>query len=150
MGNDELRPALLERPLNKTELFDFNEKYLSSGGKKSGGVNNAYSEIPAQIGEKLTQEVMHMGKKVYRVLNCTGIARIDFLINDATKEIYVNEVNTLPGSLYHHNWKKAGVSNMDLVLGLVKLAEERYASQKSATRTFTSDILNKVGGSKIG
>ena len=74
---------------------------------------------------------------------------VDFLIHADTKKIYVNEVNTLPGSLYHHNWKKAGVSNMELVLELVRLAEERFAAQKDTTYAFKSDILNKVGGPKF-
>ena len=155
MGNDEVRCALPERPLNQTEFFDFQDKYLSGGksakgggGKGGKGVNSQYSEVPAQIGEELSKKIVDLGIKVYKTLGCTGIARVDFLINSNTKEIFVNEVNTLPGSLYAHNWKKAGVSNMDLVLGLVDLAEERFAEQKNTTFAFQSDILKKVGGSK--
>lgn len=155
MGNDEVRTAECERPLNKTEFFDFKDKYLSGGGKKGGGkggdgVNSQYSEIPAQIGDELAKEIKDMGVRVYRALDLAGIARVDFLVNADTKKVYVNEVNTLPGSLYHHNWKKAGVSNMDLVLGLVKLAEERFAAQKEMNFVFRSDILKKVGGAKTG
>jgi len=149
-GNDDPTPACVERPLNKTEFFDFNDKYLSGGGKKGGsGVNSRYSELPAEIGEKMTKQVKEMGLAVYRTLGCGGMARVDFLIDDTTKQIYVNEVNTLPGSLYHHNWRKAGVSNVELVLGLVKLAEERFAAQQSLQLTFKSDILQKVGGPKV-
>ena len=147
MGNDDVRVAECERPLNKTELFDFNDKYLSGG--KGSGVNNAYSEVPANIGTDMTKKIKELGEKVYRTLGCTGIARVDFLVNDSTKEIFVNEVNTLPGSLYHHNWKKASVSNRDLILGLIRLAEDRFASQKNTTFAFQSDILKKVGGPKI-
>ena len=148
MGNDEVRCALPERPLNKTDFFDFNDKYLSGGKKGGKSVNSEYSEIPANIGEDLTKQIIDMGTRVYQVLDCAGIARVDFLIKADTKEIFVNEVNTLPGSLYAHNWKKAGVSNMDLVLGLVDLAEERFAQQKNTTFAFQSDILKKVGGPK--
>ena len=148
MGNDTLRLAEVERPLNKTELFDFTEKYMS-GGKKGGGANSAYSQIPAEIGDELTATVKELGKETYRVLGCSGIARVDFLIDSKANKIYVNEVNTLPGSLYHHNWKKAGVSSMELVLGLVSLAEERFKEQEGLTHTFRSDILDKIGGPKI-
>ena len=148
MGNDVPRVALVERPLNKTELFDFDSKYMS-GGKKGGGANSAYSVIPADIGEKLTAQIIELGKKVYGILGCSGIARVDFLIDGTAKKVYVIEVNTMPGSLYHHNWKKAGVSNMELVLGLVKMAEERFKAQENTNYTFRSDILNKVGGPKI-
>jgi D-alanine-D-alanine ligase len=148
MGNEDPITAHVERPLNKTEFFDFNDKYLS-GGKKGGGVNSEYSEVPAQIDEKIIASVKEMGVRVYRTLGCTGVARVDFLIDDASKQIYVNEVNTLPGSLYHHNWKKAGVSNMDLVLSLVRFSEERFAAQKDTQYTFGSNILQKAGGSKM-
>jgi D-alanine-D-alanine ligase len=147
MGNDDIRTAEVERPLNKTQFFDFNDKYLS-GGTKGSGVNTQYSEIPAQIGEELTKQVKVLGTRVYRTLGCAGIARIDFLIHADTKKIFVNEVNTLPGSLYHHNWKKAGISNIELVTDLIRFAEERFAAQKDTTYTFNSDILSKVGGAK--
>jgi D-alanine-D-alanine ligase len=149
MGNEELRCAHVERPLNKTEFFDFADKYLSGGGKKgSGGANNAYSQIPAEIGDETTAKVKHLGMQVFKTIGLTGIARVDFLMDQSDGTIYVNEINTLPGSLYHHNWKQAGVSNMDLVLGLVKLAEERHAAMKDTTFAFNSDILTKVGGTK--
>ena len=155
MGNEEVKTAMVERPLNKTEFFDFQDKYLSGGpsnklgaGKGGGGVNSEYSQIPAEIGEDLTNEVYTLGERVYCTLGCAGIARVDFLIHGETKKVYVNEVNTLPGSLYAHNWKKAGVSNMQLVLGLVDLAEQRFADQKHTSFAFTSDILQKAGGPK--
>jgi D-alanine-D-alanine ligase len=150
MGNDEPRTAECERPLNKSELFGFEDKYLRGGKKmQQEGVNANYSEIPARIGEEMTTKIKELGKRVYTTLGCSGIARVDFLIDSKTSAVYVNEVNTLPGSLYHHNWKKAGVSNMDLVLSLVKLAEERFAGQNATTYSFKSDILNKVGGPKV-
>ena len=150
IGNEELQLAAIERPLNKTEFFDFSDKYLSAGGKKSGGANSNYSEIPANIDKKLAEQVEDLGKKTYRALGCSGIARIDFLIDAAAKKIYVNEVNTLPGSLYHHNWKKVGVSGVDLVKKLVALAEEYFIQHKNITYAFNSDILKKAGGQKNG
>jgi D-alanine-D-alanine ligase len=149
MGNDELRPAHVERPLNQTELFSFADKYLSGGGKKGeAGANANYSEIPANIGDEMTALVKDVGMRVYKTLGLSGIARVDFLIEKGAGTLYVNEVNTLPGSLYHHNWKKAGVSNVELVTGLVRLAEERFAGQKKTSFSFASDILSKVAGPK--
>ena len=147
MGNEELQLGEVERPLNRTELFSFSDKYLS-GGKNDQGVNSTYSEIPAKINPELGEEVRVLGQRVYRILGCSGIARIDFLIDSNNQNVYVNEVNTLPGSLYHHNWRKAGISNVDLVNRLVNLAEERFKSQHNITHVFSSEILNKVGGAK--
>lgn len=149
MGNDEPRTAEVEHPLNKSELFDFSDKYLK-GGKAGGGANRAYSEIPANISSELTQKVKELGVRVYKTLGCSGIARVDFLIDGNTKAVFVNEVNTLPGSLYHHNWKKAGVSNMELVESLIRFGEERFLEQKNTAFMFKSDILQKVDGGKGG
>ncbi len=145
MGNETLTCAAIERPLNKTEFFDFNDKYMS-GGKKSS--STPYSELPAHIPETLATQVRDLGKEAYHILGCTGIARIDFLIDSVTSKIYINEVNTLPGSLYHHNWKTVGVSNVDLVSRLVALAQERFDAQKNTTYTFHSDVLKQSGGGK--
>ena len=148
MGNDDLQLAAIERPLNKTEFFDFNDKYLS-GGKKTGGASSRYSELPANIDPGLASQVQDFGRRTYKTLGCTGTARIDFLIDSASGQVYVNEVNTLPGSLYDHNWKSVGVSNLDLVMKLVHLAEERFASRQNITYSFNSTILKQVGGNKI-
>ncbi|MBI4087166.1 D-alanine--D-alanine ligase [Candidatus Kaiserbacteria bacterium] len=144
MGNDEPRPAGIERPFNKAEFYDFNDKYLS-GNKTGGGVNSQYSEIPAQIDAELAKQVEDFGTRTYRVLGCTGIARVDFLIESERKQVYVNEVNTLPGSLYAHNWKTVGISSVELVQKLVAFAEERFAAHQNLTYTFDSDILKKAG-----
>ena len=142
MGNDILTPASIEHPLNKTEFFNFEDKYLSGGKKGSDyGVNNNYSEIPANISPELSKEVLELGKSVYKVLGCVGIARVDFLIDAKTNQIFVNEVNTLPGSLYHHNWKASGISNTELIQKLIQLAEERFDDDRNIVRTFTSPLL---------
>lgn len=150
MGNIEPLLASIERPLNKTEFFDFQDKYLSQGGTKTGneGVNSSYSEIPAKLDKELEEKVKNFGIKTYKTLGCSGIARIDFLINSITYDVFVNEVNTLPGSLYQHNWKKSGVSNIELVEKLVSFAEERFENQKGIEVSFNSNILNQLESSK--
>ncbi len=150
MGNDEPILANIERPLNKTEFFDFKDKYLSGGKKTGGGANSNYSEIPANIDSELIKKVKDYGEKTYKTLGCSGIARVDFLINSITYEVFVNEVNTLPGSLYQHNWKKAGVSNIELVEALIKFAEEEFAKKRASVKTFSSSILDGYQGNKTG
>jgi D-alanine-D-alanine ligase len=149
MGNDVLQLAEVERPLNRTDFFDFKDKYLS-GGKKTGGANSQYSEIPAKIKPELSEQVKKIALKAYQTLGCAGTARIDFLIDSESEKIYVNEVNTLPGSLYHHNWRQAGISSLELVTRLVVLAEERFEKQQKITHVFNSEVLHKSFGPKTG
>lgn len=148
IGNEVVEFAAIERTLNKGEFFDYNEKYLV-GGKKSGGVNSAdQREIPAKIGDELSARVREIGEKTYKTLGCSGIARVDMLINSVTNTVYMNEVNTLPGSLYAHNWRRVGVSNVDLITKLIGFAEARFTAQNKVTHVFNSSILQKAGGGK--
>lgn len=149
MGNDEPRPALLERPLTSTEdFFDFETKYMR-GGKKGGktgkGTKGAqgYSELPAKLSEQLYGKAEQLGLAVYRALGCTGTARVDMLINGKTEEVFFNEVNPLPGSLYQHNWRAAGVSSVELVESLVHLAEERWQTKTKQNTVFTTNYLQQ-------
>lgn len=142
MGNDVLTMGAIERPLNKTEFFDFNDKYL--GGGKGAGANSAYSEIPANIEPALSATVLEYGERTYRTLDCAGIARVDFLIDSMRGVVFVNEVNTLPGSLYHHNWRHQGITAIELVSCLITLGRERAVRDAGVTHTFQSSILSKM------
>lgn len=150
MGNDRPQPAMLEQPLTKPEdFFDFETKYLR-GGKKGGkaggkGVKGAqgYSRIPADLPEALAGKAQAVGLKVYQALGCSGIARIDMLIDEKAGEVYFNEANPLPGGLYAHNWNKAGVSNIELVQRLIGFAKERQAARQALTTTFGTNYLQQ-------
>lgn len=147
MGNEQPKPALLERPLTKPEDFhDFEAKYMH-GGKKGGskGAKGAqgYSELPAQLDEKLYSKAEKAGLEVYRALGCQGTARVDMLINSKTGTVYFNEVNPLPGSLYSHNWQAAGVSNVELVEELIRFAEARWQREQRQNTVFTTNYLQQ-------
>lgn len=149
MGNDELKPALLERPLTKPEdFFDFDTKYLQGGkkgGGKKGGVKGAqgYSELPAKLDENLYEKAEQTGLKAYRALGCVGTARIDMLVDSKTGVVYFNEANPLYGGLYVHNWRAAGVSTVDLVQNLVRLAEERWQEKQRQNTVFSTNYLQQ-------
>ncbi|MGH7142051.1 MAG: D-alanine--D-alanine ligase family protein [Candidatus Saccharimonadales bacterium] len=145
IGNDELTPALLERPLTKTEaFFDFETKYLT-GGKKGKGSKGAqgYSQLPADLSKELYAKAEKTGLRAYRALGCSGTARIDMLIDSKTDEVYFNEINPLPGSLYSHNWNKAGISNIELVRRLIKLAKERHEQRHLLETIFNTNYLQQ-------
>lgn len=153
MGNDEPRAALLEEPLLHAEdFFDFETKYMQ-GGKKGGkgGQKSAegsrgaqgYSRIPAKLPKALADQAIQLGLEVYRVVGCSGIARIDMLVDTKAKKVYFNEINPLPGSLYAHNWAQAGVSRVDLVEALIGYALERHAKRAKLTTTFETNFLKQ-------
>ena len=148
MGNAEPLPALLEQPLTKPEdFFDFQTKYLQ-GCKKGSGKGQAkgaqgYSKIPADLPKDVYAQAEIVGLKVYQALGCSGTARVDMLIDSATKQVYFNEVNPLPGGLYAHNWAQAGVSGVDLVERLINYALERHAERQALTTSFSTNYLQQ-------
>jgi D-alanine-D-alanine ligase len=148
MGNDEPQPALLEQPLVKPEdFFDFDTKYMH-GGKKGGGKSGKsgsqnYSRIPADLAPELYKKAEQTGLAVYKALGCSGIARVDMLINSVAGRVYFNEVNPMPGGLYAHNWNRAGVSNVELVLKLIDFAEERYQRRSQLLTSFSTNYLKQ-------
>ena len=147
LGNHDLTPALLEQPLTKPEdFFDFDTKYMREGGKKNNpGTKSSqgYSQLPADLPKDLYQRAEGLGLNVYKALGCSGTARVDMLIDSKTGTVYFNEVNPLPGSLYSHNWNKAGISNVELVNRLVELGFERYQERQGLTSTFDSSYLKQ-------
>lgn len=146
MGNDTPVPALLERPLAQSQdFFDFETKYMQGGKKGGKGAKGAqgYSEIPAKIPDALYDQAIEIGIAAYKALGCQGLARIDMLIDTKTRIVYFNEVNPLPGSLYNHNWRQAGTSNVALVTELVRLAVERHQQRQQQSTVFTTNFLQQ-------
>jgi D-alanine-D-alanine ligase len=145
MGNEQLSAALLEQPLTKPDdFFDFDTKYLH-GGKKGKGSKGSqgYSHLPADLPKDLYSKAEALGLEAYRALGCSGMARIDMLIDSHTNQVYFNEVNPLPGSLSAHNWSRAGISNIELVQKLIELAKERHQQRNSLTRVFNTNYLQQ-------
>ena len=148
IGNENPEPAFLEEPLLKSEdFFDFDTKYMQGGkGGKKGGKNGGaqgYSKIPADLPKELYDKAIITGLAVYKALGCSGIARVDMLINTETQTVYFNEVNPMPGGLYAHNWQKKGISKVELVSTLVALAEERFAEKAKLHTSFSTNYLKQ-------
>lgn len=147
MGNDNPVPALLEQPMTKPEdFFDFETKYMHGGKKgKAGGKAGAqgYSQLPADLPKDLYAKAEKFGLDAYKAIGCSGIARIDMLIDSKAGKVLLNEINPLPGSLYSHNWRQAGVSSVDLVTKLVDLGEERWAARQKLATSFSTNYLKQ-------
>lgn len=141
--------GLVERPLMTHDgVFDFETKYISGakGGKKMGGKmkgSQGYSELPAKLDGDLYDQAVNLAKKVYVTTGCSGIARVDLLIDNETKQVYFNEINPLPGGLYDHNWRAAGMSSVELVTKLVGYAEQRAIEQQTVNTTFSTNFLQQ-------
>ena len=148
IGNDNPTPSLLQESVFGSAFFSYEDKYLKGGGAQTGNATQSII-IPARLDKKTTKEIQDAAITAYKVLGCSGIARVDFLYDKITKKWYANEVNTLPGTLYHHLWKKSGIEFEDLLKKLIGFAEEKYQKKKQITYTFNSNILTQASSNKL-
>ncbi len=149
LGNENLRPSLLQESVFSTDLFDFEEKYLKEGGAQLGEAQKSLV-IPARLPDDVTKAIQEAAKKVYTALGCSGIARVDFLVDRQTNNFYVSEVNPLPGTLYHHLWKASGMEISEVLKELIHLAEQKHEQNKNLSVTFESSVLKQLNSKKLG
>lgn len=146
MGTDAPTPSVCEQPVTQeTNFLSFDDKYIHQNGESSG-MAGADRKIPAPISEKLTLHIQNLAIQTFQVLDCAGVARIDFLI-DANENVYVNEINTIPGSYSYYLWTHQGIAFPQLVSDLIDLALTVHAEKNALTYTYTTNLLSQAGAS---
>lgn len=148
LGNYEQQEAsTLEEVMSSSEFLTYQDKY--TGGKgPSKGIANTSRIIPARLDNKLTDKVKDISKKVFKTLNLSGVCRIDYLIDNKTKEVYINEPNTIPGSLSYYLWEKTDKSYEQLLDEMITLAIKQYKVKHDKIITFDTNILSNFNGTK--
>ena len=153
LGNYEYQKVSpLEEVMGLDEILSYADKYLSSsktkGSTGSKGMASTSRIVPARISKKLTNDIQETSKKVFRLLNLSGVCRIDYLIDSKTEKYYVNEPNTIPGSLSFYLWKEAGMSYSELLDEMISIAIKEYKNKAKKTKSFKTNILEGFNGSK--
>ncbi|MCH5197716.1 MAG: D-alanine--D-alanine ligase [Oscillospiraceae bacterium] len=147
-----------ESPAKSDEILSYKDKYTSGGGGKKGGKTGGSKgmaslarKIPADIPPERREEIRDMAVKAFKVLGCNGVSRIDFMIDEETDTVYLNEINTIPGSLSFYLWEPIGVPYTKLLDRMIELALKRKREEDSIVFSFETNILNidrSFGGSK--
>ncbi|HEX3833623.1 MAG TPA: D-alanine--D-alanine ligase family protein [Solirubrobacteraceae bacterium] len=147
----QLRVSACEQPIASADFLSFEDKYMRDGGKggagdaiKSEGMSSADRIIPAPISDELTASVEELSRRTFEVLGCTGVARVDLLL-DAQDRLFVNEPNTIPGSFAFYLWEPVGLSFPDLLDELIDIAMAEHAEKQQTTRTFETNLLATRG-----
>lgn len=138
---DEAAASVCEEPLHSSEFLSYAEKYQSKGGSTKG-MESAKRRIPAAISEEWTLEIQNLARKTFAAIGGNGVARIDFLVDRASGEIYVNEINTIPGSLSFYLWTASNLEFDKLIDKLVQLALKRTRERATLLRTNPVNILS--------
>lgn len=147
LGNNPYQVSVCEMPVSFGEILSFEDKYTSKKGP-SKGMASAKRLIPAPIKESTRKKIEEYAKSFFAEIGGQGMARIDFLISNDESNIYLNEINTLPGSIAFYLWKEAGITFDELVDKLVNLAFERSEQKNKLISTFKSNILSGFKGTK--
>jgi D-alanine-D-alanine ligase len=148
IGNDEPEASLIQESVFESELFDFKEKYLVDGGAQLGNATGSLI-IPARLDAETTKNVQELAKKIYLGVGASGIARIDFLFDKVAKKVYANEINPMPGTVYHHLWKASGLELGVLLQKLIDFAVSRHSEKNKFKYTFDSDMLKFANSVKL-
>jgi D-alanine-D-alanine ligase len=139
MGNADPIPSVLEQPVSKEALLTFADKYLQN--KSERGMEGAKRIIPAPLSPEMTEQIQGMAVEAYKSIGCLGLARIDFLLDPQSQKVYLNEVNTLPGSMAFYLWEPAGIPPEELVDRLVNLAVAAHDEKSRTTYTSNNALL---------
>lgn len=154
-GGDAMA-SVTEMPVRWSDFLSFDEKYLrgakgSAKGTKSApskGMSSLSRQMPAPISPELTHRVEELAVDAFKALDCKGVARIDFLYDKAADELYIGEINTIPGSLAFYLWEGRGISFERMIDMMVEYAFRANADRNENVFSYHSAILNGASGAK--
>lgn len=131
LGNDDPQASIPGEVAPRHDFYSYEAKYLDEHG--------ALLRIPAELSPEVANQVRQMAVKAFRILECAGMARVDFFVADGSR-IYVNEINTIPGftkiSMYPKRWEASGLSYRELIERLMRLAIERHVTEQKIETSF--------------
>lgn len=148
---NEAEASECEEPLHTGDILSYEDKYVDNA-KNSGtkGMASVSRKIPADLTPEERKHIQQLAVKSFKALGCSGVARIDFMIDKDSGTIYFNEINTIPGSLAFYLWEPIGLSYTELLDKLIQLCFKRKRTEQTLTFTFDTNILStsSLGGIK--
>ena len=135
LGNDDAQASIPGEIVPSAEFYDYAAKYLDEGSKLL---------IPAKLSNSDTKKVRQMAIDAFKAVDCSGLARIDFLMDPKTGKLFVNEINTMPGSLAFYLWDAQGMPPREMVDKLVAIARDVQAEKRKNNYDYQTNLVNLV------
>ena len=143
LGNDEPQASVVGEIRPRREFYDYVAKYMAAPGSE----DESELLIPAPIDPALSDAIRALAARAYRAIDCAGLGRVDLLLDDASGDVYLNEINTIPGftsiSMYPKLWEASGMSYSELLDRLISLALERHAEKMELETTIDPAALKR-------
>lgn len=160
MGNYEhQKVSEIEEVLSSNKFLTYSDKYLGNGKssklggkvpvKSSKGMASTNRKLPADLSDKLRKEIEDIAIKAFKVLGSSGNSRIDFLINEKTNKVYINEINSIPGSLSFYLWDAKDVNFTNVLDEMINIGIKDYKKRVSKTHSFDTNILQGFSSSGL-
>ena len=145
---DDLRVSAAEEPLGFKDLLKYEDKYVSGSKGAKSSQKHQNKKLPAELKPELEKEIKELAKKAFSAIDGAGVARIDFLVDG--DKAYVNEINTLPGSIAFYLYEVDGLMIKDLITRLIELGKERHSERAANNYSIDSNLFNMTSyGAKI-
>ncbi len=140
--SEKLELSVCEEPMTTSEFLTYEDKYVNEGNSK--GMSASKRQIPANLSPEIKREIERMAAESFIALDCSGVTRIDFMIEKSTQLPYINEFNTIPGSLSFYLWEASGKSFKQMLEDMIEAAYRGYRRKLSITRSNDINILSKA------
>lgn len=152
-----METSLIGEMLTDHDFLTFEDKYIGGGGKKKmpskkrdNSISTSGFEIPATMDSKMKEEIYDLSKRAFKALNLSGVTRFDFLIDQKSKKIYINEPNTIPGCLAFFFFTPMGKEYTSLLDEMITFSIKEYRQERTKTTSFQSNILSTYAGGAKG
>lgn len=152
-SNSYMQTSAIEQVMGCDEILSFNDKYIGSDSSKgsskfsngSKGMVSASRVIPAKISDDLKIKIEETSKSAFKALGASGVVRIDYLYDKKADKLYINELNSIPGSLSFYLWTPLKKEYPELLDDMIGIAVKRYKNKMKKTTIFDSNILSSCG-----
>jgi len=145
-SHHDCEASVVEEVAKSQEILSYRDKYES--GQKSKGMVNTQRIIPARLSKQATEMVQKLAQQTFLALDCSGVARIDFLHDKKSGKFYINEINTIPGSLSFYLWQESGRDFTALMDCLVSIALDDFKEKERLTYSYETNVLKNFSGVK--
>lgn len=143
--------SLIEEVYGSDEILSYKDKYMSDSSKNSGpskGMASTGRKIPADIPAKAKKQIEDMSIKACKSLNTSGVVRIDYLMDKKTGDVYLNELNLIPGSLSFYLWDPKGMKYTELLTKIIECGIRKYQNKAKKQSSFETNVLSSFNGTK--